>query len=83
MEAGELKLRVRSNDGTTMIVEQLNGEDALTYIAETPEEQENIAKFPVGAEIDCGLALDVENPLNSRVYLKFETAVVANFELPQ
>jgi hypothetical protein len=83
MEAGEVKLRVRSNDGETMVLEQLTGEDAITYIAETPEELANLAFFTVGAEIDCGLQFDIENPLNTRVYLKFETAVLSNFELPQ
>ena len=79
----EIKLKVRSNDGTTMVLEQLNGEDALTYVAETPEEAQQLAFFTVGAEIDCGLQIDMENPFNSRVYLKFESAVLANFELPQ
>lgn len=83
MEAGELKLKVRSNDGTTMVVEQLNGEDALTYIAESPEEQETVAKFTVGSEITCGLQFDLENPLNSRVYLKIDDALLSNFEISQ
>lgn len=79
----EVKLRVRSNDGTTMIVEQLNGEDALTYIAETPEELANLAVFPVGAEIICGLLLDMEDPMQSRVYLKHAETVLANFEFKE
>ena len=78
--AEEIKLRVRSNDGTTMVVEQLNGEDALTYIAETPEEMANLAFFAVGAEIICGLLLDTENPIESRLYLKCGDAVIANFD---
>jgi len=83
VEAGEVKLRVRSNDGTTMVLEQLNGEDALEYIAETPEELEKLPFFTVGAEIDCGLQIDLENPLNTRVYLHFGDTVVSNFEIPE
>jgi len=80
VDGGEVKLRVRSNDGTTMILEQLNGEEALTYIAETPEEAVNMAFFTVGAEITCGLSVDMANPVESRVYLICDNVVLSNFE---
>lgn len=58
METDEAKLRIRSNDGKTMVVETLAGEIAFSYIAETPEELEKLAFFPAGSEITCGMQFD-------------------------
>ena len=60
MEEKKMKLRARSNDGTTLVLEQLNGEDALTYIAETPGELADLKYFPVGTVADCLFVVDPE-----------------------
>ena len=77
------KLRIRSNDGENLVLEHLDGEDALTWTTETPEEAEKLAFFPVGTEVDFFFDLDLENPANTRLMFGNGRCTLANFELPE